>query len=103
MDQQLARKIAKNPVYQKLVTDRSRFGGALTLIILLCYIGFLYLVAFEKDLLAHRIFADGVTTLAIPVGIGMILITILLTGVYVRRANDRYDKLTEIVKKETGV
>lgn len=103
MDQQLAQKISKNPIYNKLVTDRSRFGWTLTVIVLVCYLGFLYLVAFEKDLLATRIFSDGVTTLSIPVGIGMILITIILTGVYVRRANNQYDKLTEIVKKESGV
>ncbi len=103
MDQQLAEKIASTPVYQKLVTDRSRFGWILTAVILITYLGFLYLVAFEKDLLAHRISADGVTTLSIPLGIGMIVVTIILTGVYVRRANDRYDKLTEIVKKEAGV
>ncbi len=103
MDQQQAKKIAVNPIYQKLVKDRSRFGWTLTLIILVCYLGFLYLVAFEKDFLAQRLFSDGVTTVSIPVGLGMILITIILTGVYVRRANNEYDKLTEIVKKESRV
>lgn len=102
MDQQLVQKISRNPIYQRLVSERSRFGWILTLVILNCYLGFLYLVAFEKQLLAQPIFANGVTTLSIPVGIGMILITIILTGVYVRRANDKYDKLTEIVKKEVG-
>lgn len=102
MDQQLVHKISINPIYQKLVAERSRFGWILTIVVLAAYLGFLYLVAFKQELLAQPLFEGGVTTLSIPVGIGMILITIILTGVYVRRANNQYDKLTELVKKEVG-
>ncbi len=103
MDQQLAQKISRNPIYQRLVTERSRFGWILTFVVLSSYIGFLYLVAFEKELLARPLYEGGVTTLSIPIGLGMILLTIILTGVYVRRANTEYDKLTELVKKEVGL
>lgn len=102
MDQRLVQKISMNPIYRKLVSDRSRFGWILTIIVLTAYLGFLYLVAFKKDLLAQPLFEGGVTTLSIPVGIGMILITIMLTGLYVRRANREYDRLTDLVKKEVG-
>lgn len=102
MDQQLAQKISRNPIYQRLVSERSRFGWVLTVIVLACYLGFLYLVAFEKELLAQPLSAGGVTTVSIPVGLGMILITIILTGVYVHRANTKYDKMNELVKKEVG-
>ena len=102
MDQQLAEGIARSVTYKKLVKERSQFGLILTAVILICYLGFLYLVAFKKDFLATRLTDDGVTTLSIPVGLGMILITIILTGVYVRRANSKYDKLTTQVLKEAG-
>ncbi len=102
MDKQLTQKISRNPIYLRLVAERSRFGWILTSVVLTCYLGFLYLVAFEKDLLAWPLFDGGVTTLSIPVGLGMILITIVLTGVYVHRANTKYDKLTELIKKEVG-
>lgn len=102
MDQQLAQKISRNPIYLRLVAERSRFGWLLTIVVLASYLGFLYLVAFEKELLATPLFEGGVTTLSIPVGLGMILLTIVLTGVYVQRANTKYDKLTDLVKKEVG-
>ena len=91
-------KISQDPKYQLLVKTRSRLGWSLTLVMLIVYFGFIYLVAFQKDFLSQTIGA-GVTTISIPIGIGLIIFTILITGLYVRRANSEFDKLTgEILK-----
>ena len=91
-------KISQDPKYQLLVKSRSRLGWSLTLVMLVVYFGFIYLVAFQKDFLSLTIGA-GVTTISIPIGIGLIIFTILITGLYVRRANSEFDKLTgEILK-----
>ena len=59
------------------------------------------MIAFDKAFLAKPIGA-GVTTLGIPLGMGVIVFTILITGIYVRRANNEYDALTaEILKDVT--
>ena len=44
-------------------------------------------------------FGAGVTTLGIPIGLGVIVFTVLITGLYVRRANSEFDDLTEEIKK----
>jgi uncharacterized membrane protein (DUF485 family) len=91
-------KISQNPKYQQLVKTRSRLGWSLTLVMLVVYFGFIYLVAFQKDFLARTLGA-GVTTISIPIGIGLIVFTVIITGLYVRRANSEFDKLTgEILK-----
>ena len=91
-------KISQNPKYQQLVKTRSLLGWSLTMIMLLVYFGFIYLVAFQKDFLAQTLGA-GVTTISIPIGIGLIVFTVIITGLYVRRANSEFDKLTgEILK-----
>jgi uncharacterized membrane protein (DUF485 family) len=65
------------------------------------YYGYIALIAFDKELLARPIGA-GVTTLGIPLGIGVIVFTIVITGFYVRRANSEFDRLTaEILKEAT--
>lgn len=70
----------------------------MTLIMLIVYFGYILLVAFGKDFLAQPV-GTGVTTISIPIGIGIILFTVGLTGIYVRRANNEFDKMTnEIVK-----
>jgi uncharacterized membrane protein (DUF485 family) len=44
------------------------------------------------------LFAGSVTTVGIPVGIGVILSAFILTGIYVRRANTEFDELTAKIK-----
>ena len=40
------------------------------------------------------------TTIGIPIGFGVIIFTVIITGVYVRRANTEYDALTQRILKE---
>ncbi len=98
MDENLVRRIAGHPQYQELRAKRSRFGWMLTILMLLVYYGFIVLVAFDKPLLAQRL-GDGVMTLGMPVGLGVILFTVLITVVYIRRANREFDALAEQVNK----
>jgi uncharacterized membrane protein (DUF485 family) len=41
-----------------------------------------------------------VTTWGLPIGLFVIVFTIVITGLYVRRANNEFDELTEQIKKE---
>lgn len=98
MEPALTDRIERDPNYQTLKARRSRFGWMLTLAMLVVYYGFILLIAFRKDLLSVRI-GEGVMTWGIPLGFGVIIFTILITGVYVRRANSEFDDLTEKVKR----
>ena len=99
MENTLAERIAANPAYQTLKAKRSGFGWKLTLAMLVVYYGYVVLIAFDKELLAARI-GSGTMTWGIPIGFGVIVFTIIITGIYVRRANREYDELTEQIKRE---
>ena len=101
MENDLATKIAANPKYQKLVRTRSSFGWILTAIMMVVYYGYIALIAFNKPFLAQPIGA-GVTTLGIPIGMGVIIFTIVITGIYVRRANSEFDALTTEILKDAS-
>ena len=91
-------QIRQSAAYQTLVSRRTRFGWILTAIMLVVYYGYIGLIAFDKAFLAQPI-GSGVMSLGIPVGVGIILITIALTAIYVVRANSEFDRLTrEIVE-----
>ena len=93
-------RIRANPKYQELTAKRSSFGWMLTVLMLVVYYGYIALIAFNKEFLATRL-GDGVTTLGVPLGMGVIVFTIVITGIYVRRANGEFDRLTrEILEKE---
>lgn len=98
MEPALTDRIERDPNYQILKARRSRFGWMLTLAMLVVYYGFILLIAFRKDLLSVRI-GEG-DDLGHSLGFGVIIFTILITGVYVRRANSEFDDLTEKVKRE---
>jgi uncharacterized membrane protein (DUF485 family) len=99
MEEDLVKKIKSNPNYQKLVSSRSSFGWTLTWIMMFVYYGFIVLIAFNKELLASKMGA-GVMTWGMPIGLFVIIFTVIITGIYVRRANDAYDKLTAQIRKE---
>ncbi|NMG33781.1 DUF485 domain-containing protein [Azoarcus sp. TTM-91] len=101
MQENLAAKIAANPKYQQLVGTRSRYGWTLTAIMMVVYYGYIAIIAFDKELFAERLGA-GVMTYGIPVGLGVILFTVIITGLYVRRANSEFDSLTQEIVKESG-
>ena len=99
MQADLVERIKDNPNYQKLVAVRSSYGWTMTAIMLIVFYGFILLVAFDKELLATRI-GSGVTTWGIPIGIFVIVFTVIITGIYVLRANKQFDDLTEEIRRE---
>ena len=98
MEMDLANRIASHPKYQELKAKRSSFGWILTILMMIVYYGFILLVAYNKELMTTKIGA-GVTTLGMPIGLFVIVFTIVITGIYVRRANSEFDSLTEEIKK----
>lgn len=92
-------KIQNHPKYAELRKQRNAFGWLLTVLTLVVYYGFISLIAFNKSFLAQPLGA-GVTTVGIPLGMGVIIFTIVITGIYVNRANKRYDVLTKEILKD---
>ncbi len=92
-------KIQRHPKYQELRSRRNRLGLFLTLLMLVVYYGYIALIAFDKSFLAQPIGA-GVTSLGIPIAMGVIVFSVIVTGLYVRRANGEYDKLTQDILKD---
>ena len=101
MSDPIVEKISNNPKYQELKAKRNRFGWTLAIIMLIVYYGYIALIAFNKAFLAQPI-GNGVTTLGIPLGMGVIIFTIIITVIYVRRANTEYDALTEEILKDAS-
>ena len=95
---ELVQRIESNPQYKELKAKRTSLGWWLTLAGMLAYYGFILLVAFDKPLLSQKI-GSGVTTLGMPIGVAVIVFTIIITWVYIRRANGEFDSLTEQIVK----
>ena len=99
MHDDLVQQLKRDPDYHKLVRVRSRFGWMLTASILVVYYGYILLIAFDKEFLAAKTGA-GVMTWGMPIGLFVIVFTVLITGLYVRRANKQYDELTHAIQEK---
>ncbi|ENY6784941.1 DUF485 domain-containing protein [Providencia rettgeri] len=93
-------KVEDNPRFKELVRKRSRFSWLLSIITLVLYVGFIFLIAFDPSWLGTPISEGSYITRGIPVGVGLIVISFVLTGLYVIRANGEYDRLTAEILNE---
>jgi uncharacterized membrane protein (DUF485 family) len=92
-------RILSNARFQELVRQRSGFAWTLSIAMLVIYFGFVLLVAFAKGLLATKV-GGGVTSLGILIGLAVIVSAFVLTGIYVHRANSRFDELTRNLNRD---
>ena len=85
-------RIQTDPRFRELERKRNAFSWTLCVIMLVIYFTFIFLVAFGGSIAATPVW--GVVTLAFPAGLAVIVLSIVLTGVYVIKANGEYDLLT---------
>jgi uncharacterized membrane protein (DUF485 family) len=81
----------------RVAAARARVAGALTAAVVVVYFGFILLIAYAKPLLA-TLLRPGLS-LGILLGALVIVISWLLTFVYVRWANRHYDAALEELRK----
>ncbi|PSR52406.1 DUF485 domain-containing protein [Adhaeribacter arboris] len=93
-----ARAVIESPEFKRLVSKRWSVSLLLTISILVIYIGFLLVVAFDKELLAVKI--GSYLPWALPIGFGIIVSAWLLTGIYVYWANNTYDTEVQEIKNK---
>ena len=93
-------KIRSNPKFAELVGKRTRFAILLSLVVLVPYYTFMFLVSTQPQIFATKIAEGSVITIGWPIAALIVVCGWLLTGVYVSRANGEFDSLTEEVLKE---
>lgn len=99
MQNDLYQKIRANPKFQAFVKTRNAYSYLMTILGAFAYYGFILLVAYDKELLAQKI-GGGTTSLGVPIGVGVIVFTIVITWIYVRRANGEFDDVNAEIIKE---
>lgn len=90
----------EDPDFKSLASQKNRISAVLTICELVLYFGFIALIAFNKPFLSTKL--SGAITIGIPIAIGTIVLSWVLTGIYVQWANTKYDSLVKKVKDKIG-
>ena len=93
-------RITANPKFLEFVAMRSTYSIIMAIVSAAAYYGFILLVAFNKEFLAQKIGEGYTMSVGVPIGVAVIVFTIVLTWVYVRRANTEFDAINEALIKE---
>ena len=86
---QNARQMLDSAEFKAMVTKRWTVSVVLTIVLFLVYYGYIVLIAVDKTFMAQKI--GEVTTLGIPLGVAVILLSWVLTAIYVIWANKVHD------------
>lgn len=100
MNDQIYQRIEDSARFRELVEKRQRFATILSVIMLAVYISFILLIAFAPGWLGTPLHAGTSVTRGIPIGVGVIVISFVLTGIYIWRANGEFDRLNNAVLHE---
>ncbi|MEQ4530671.1 MAG: DUF485 domain-containing protein [Mixta sp.] len=100
MNDAIYARIENSARFKELVHKRQRFALILSIIMLILYVGFILLIAFAPGWLGAPLHEGTNVTRGIPIGVGLIVISFILTGVYVWRANGEFDRLTKQILDE---
>ena len=97
-EQKSAHELLESPDFKRLVAKRWSVSIILTILLFIIYYGYILLIGYNKPFLAQKI--GEVTTLGIPLGIGTIVLSWVLTVVYVIWANNSYDPEVQRLKDQ---
>jgi uncharacterized membrane protein (DUF485 family) len=98
----IASKIQSHPKYLLLVKQRDTLSWTLSAIVFCMYFGFILLIAFAPGIITQPISDTSVIPLGMLLGVGVIIASAVLTGVYVFRANGTFDPIVEEIVREAS-
>jgi uncharacterized membrane protein (DUF485 family) len=93
-----AAEVVASPEFKALVKRRWSVSMVMLALLFVTYYGYVLLVAGNKEFVSQKIGES--TTLAIPLGVAVIVFAWLLTAIYVAWANRSYDPEVERLKNE---
>src|SRR5208282_995319 len=98
----IASKIQNNPKYLLLVKERDTLSWTLSALVCIMYFGFILLIAFAPGIITQPISDTSVIPLGMILGVGVILASAALTGVYVYKANGTFDPIAQEIVREAS-
>lgn len=93
--------IRQLPEYAALTRARKKIMWPLSLAVIVAYFALILTIAFEPAALGNPI-GNGVTSIGMVMGLGIIIFCMIITGIYVYYANRVLEPLTQAIRIKAG-
>src|SRR5690606_18852321 len=93
--------IGQWPEYVALTRARKKILWPLSVIMIAAYFVLILAIAFFPEFLGNPV-SDGVTSIGIALGLGIILLCFVITGIYVYYANRVIEPLNRAILEKAG-
>jgi len=94
-------QIRQLPEYAELTRARKKIVWPLSIATILAYFALILAIAFSPASLGAPI-GNGVTSVGVALGLGIIVYCMVITGIYVTYANRVIEPLTRAIAKKAG-
>ncbi len=94
-----ADQIRSLPEYQLLLKKRRSLSHILLLVMIVAYYGFILFVAFSPATLGQPFFDTGLS-LGIAGGLGLLLLSFIINGIYMHRSTYVFRPLLEAIRQK---
>jgi uncharacterized membrane protein (DUF485 family) len=94
-------QIRQLPEYAELTRARKKIVWPLSIATILAYFALILAIAFSPASLGAPI-GNGVTSIGVALGLGIIVYCMIITGIYVTYANRVIEPLTRAIAKKAG-
>ncbi|MBY0429835.1 MAG: DUF485 domain-containing protein [Rhodospirillales bacterium] len=102
MSQEIYDRVLKHPQFAELTAGRNLFSWILAIIVLVVFFAFVLAVAYRPDFLASPM-SEGMTMpMGLVIGVIFNIFCFVMTGIYVARANTRFDSLSRKILSEVS-
>ena len=91
--------IRQLPEYAALTRARKKIMWPLSLAVIVAYFALILTIAFEPAALGNPV-SEGVTSIGVVMGLGVIVFCMIVTGIYVYYANRVLEPLTQAIRKK---
>ncbi|ELA08671.1 hypothetical protein MOMA_08936 [Moraxella macacae 0408225] len=97
MNENQLEQIKNHPSFKQMQSKKSKLGIAFTVLTLVVYFSYILMIGTNPQLFATPVAAGRVTTIGIYWGVFVIFFSIIITAIYVYKANGEFDDLTKKV------
>lgn len=97
MNRSSMNRVLQHPDFKKMEQEKNRISWFFSFLIFAVYVAYILYIGINPEFFGRPLIAGSVITVGIYAGIFIILFSIVLTGLYVRMVNRKFDEVTRKV------